>query len=391
MFITDRLSPGHTTNREAEDHNVYPHGPTPGLTPGSTPGSTREHRTLNSAPCVAIVGATGAVGQEFLKVLTQRQFPVGNLKLLASGRSAGRMVAFRDRSYRVEQLVDDSFKGIDLALFSAGSTASKAYAPIASAAGATVIDNSSAFRMSDGVPLVVPEVNPEAVKGVQLGQGGIIANPNCSTIILLVPVTPLHRAAGVTRMVVSTYQAASGAGAAAIAELELQTREVLEGKPPTCEVFSQQYAFNLFSHDSQVQPNGYNAEEMKIIQETHKIWGQPKDDTNVAITATCVRVPVMRAHAESINLTFKRPLDPKDAQHILQNAPGVSVIHDPTANRFPTPIDASGRDDVLVGRIRRDISLDQTEGIDGLDLFVCGDQLRKGAALNAVQIAELLL
>lgn len=346
--------------------------------------------TNTDAPNVAIVGASGAVGQEFLSVLAQRQFPIGKLTLLASARSSGKTVQFRDQSHTIEELTDESFKDVDLALFSAGGSISKQYAPIASEAGATVVDNSSAFRMTEGVPLVIPEVNADAVKDIKLGHGGIIANPNCSTIIMLVPITPLHRAAGVTRMVVSTYQAASGAGAAAMAELEQQTREVLEDKPPTCNVFSQQYAFNLFSHDSQIESNGYNTEELKMIRETHKIWGQKGMD-KVDITATCVRVPVMRAHAESINVCLDRSMELIEARRILNNAPGVSILDDPENNRFPTPLDASGQDDILVGRLRRDISMNTTAPGCGLDLFVCGDQLRKGAALNAVQIAELLL
>ena len=342
-------------------------------------------RSSNNAPSVAVVGATGAVGQEFLAVLAQRNFPIGTLKLLASARSAGKTIEFKGKTHKIEELTEDSFKGVDLALFSAGGSISKKFGPIASAAGAVVVDNSSAFRMTDGVPLCVPEVNPESVKGIKLGGGGIIANPNCSTIIMLVPVTPLHRAAGVKRMVVSTYQAASGAGHAAMQELEDQTRDVLAGKPATPKIFKQQYAFNLFSHNSDMYPNGYNQEEMKMVNETAKIWGEA-----VPICATCVRVPVMRAHAESINMTFERPLSEKDAEEILRSAPGVSIINDRANNRFPTPLDATHKDDVYVGRIRQDISLDG-HGDHGLAIFVCGDQLRKGAALNAVQIAELLL
>ncbi|MEE9212414.1 MAG: aspartate-semialdehyde dehydrogenase [Phycisphaeraceae bacterium] len=342
-----------------------------------------------TAPNVAIVGVTGAVGQEFLKVLAQRDFAIGRLKLLASSRSAGKPVEFRGKPYTVEQLAEDSFQGVDLALFSAGGSISRQFVPIAAEAGATVVDNTSAFRMAEGVPLVVPEVNPEAVEGIAIGgpgKGRIIANPNCSTIIMLVPVTPLHRAAGVKRMVVSTYQSASGAGAAAMAELEQQTRDVLSGKPPTCNAFAVQYAFNLFSHNSQIGPEGYNSEEMKMVRETHKIW----NDTSPRITATCVRVPVMRAHAESINLEFENRLDEDEARDILRNAPGVCVIDDRDGNRFPTPLDATDQDEVYVGRIRNDISRNG-DATDGLDLFVCGDQIRKGAALNAVQIAELLL
>ncbi len=343
-------------------------------------------------PTVAIIGATGAVGQEFLRVLDQRHFPLGGLKLLASARSAGKTVEFQGKSIVIDELTEQSFEGIDIALFSAGGSISKKYAQAAIDAGAVVVDNSSGFRMTDGVPLVVPEVNPEAITtaNIGLGQGqrpGIIANPNCSTIIMLLAVTPIHRAVGVKRVVVSTYQAASGAGAAAMAELEQQTREVLEGKEPTCTIFPQQYAFNLFSHNSPMKPNGYNEEELKMVHETHKIWSQA-GDKKTAITATCVRVPIMRAHAESINLTLDKPMTEVDARKLLAEAPGVSLIDDRENNRFPTPLDASHADDVFVGRIRHDLS--QPEGM-GLDLFVCGDQVRKGAALNAVQIAELLL
>jgi len=341
---------------------------------------------MSSAPNVAIAGVTGAVGQEFLRVLEQRNFPFDNLKLLASKRSAGKTTTFKGTTYTIEELTEDSFKGVDLALFSAGGSISKQFAPIASDQGCTVVDNSSAFRMTDGVPLIVPEVNADDAKSVTLGKGGIIANPNCSTIIMLVPVTPLHRAATVKRMVVSTYQAASGAGAAAMRELEQQTREVLDGQEPTCDIFPTQYAFNLFSHNSSIGPAGYNEEEMKMVKETHKIWGtgEPK------ITATCVRVPVMRAHAESINLEFENPIDEEQAKEVLGSAPGVSIIDDRDGNRFPMPLDASDKDDIYVGRIRNDISR-EGNGVSGLDLFVCGDQIRKGAALNAVQIAELLL
>ena len=341
-------------------------------------------RRPGAAPTVAVVGVTGAVGQEFLAVLEQRNFPFSKLTLLASSRSAGKTIKFKGQSYQVEELTDKSFKGVDLALFSAGGSVSKKFAPIAAQAGTVVVDNSSAFRMTAGVPLVIPEVNPHDLASIKLGKGAIIANPNCSTIIALVPVTPLHRAATVKRMLVSTYQAASGAGYAAMQELEQQTHDVLAGKPATLRIFKQQYAFNLFSHNSDMQPNGYNQEEMKLVHETHKMWG----DTSPRIAATCVRVPVMRAHAESINLTFAKPLTEDAAREILARAPGVSLIDDRVNNRFPTPLDASHKDDVYVGRIRSDISLD---GNYGLNIFVCGDQLRKGAALNAVQIAELLL
>ena len=351
--------------------------------PSSLSGSAR----ATSAPNVAIAGVTGAVGQEFLALLAERDFPIGDLKMLASSRSAGKTIDFKGKTYTVEELTEDSFKGVDLALFSAGGSQSKKFAPAASDAGATVVDNSSAFRMTDGVPLVVPEVNPEAVKGIELGKGGIIANPNCSTIIMLMAVNPLHQAKGVKRMVVSTYQAASGAGAAAMAELETQTRELLAGEPLTMDIFGLQYAFNLFSHNSPMQDNGYNQEEMKMVHETHKIWSQSGAE-KTSVTATCIRVPVMRAHAESINLTFANPVTEAEAAELLENAPGVSLINDRANNRFPMPLDATGKDDVFVGRIRKDIS--QPDGV-GLDLFCCGDQIRKGAALNAIQIAELLL
>ncbi|KAI8102004.1 hypothetical protein M9434_007065 [Picochlorum sp. BPE23] len=335
-------------------------------------------------PKVAIVGVTGAVGQEFLRVLKARDFPYSDMKMLASARSAGRTYEFDGNTYTVEELTESSFDGVDIALFSAGGSISKKFAPIASDAGCTVVDNSSAFRMTEGVPLVIPEVNPDAMSGMKYGQGGIIANPNCSTIIALMAVTPLHREAGVKRMVVSTYQAASGAGQAAMEELELQTREALEGKPVTQNIFPFQYAFNLFSHNSPVTDTLYNEEEMKMVKETAKIW----NNNDVKITATCIRVPIMRAHAESINLEFDKDLSAERALEVLAAFPGVSVINNPEENIFPTPLVASNQDDVYVGRVRRDISRDDSKG---LDLFVCGDQIKKGAALNAVQVAELLL
>lgn len=358
------------------------------------------------APRVAIVGATGAVGEEFLRVLDQRAFPMSSLKLLASERSAGKTLNFGDQTLTVEALGEHSFDDVDLALFSAGGSISREYAPLAVKAGAVVVDNSSAFRMTDGVPLVVPEVNPQAISEAGIGlrddlKAGIIANPNCSTIIMLMVVNPLHRFAGVERIVVSTYQAASGAGAAAMRELEQQTREALSqpggtGQVETKDIFGMQYAFNLFSHNSPVEMGGYNQEELKMVHESHKIWNQDADrGTNTSpdrirtgITATCIRVPVMRAHAESINLTFRDECSEMKASEILQAAPGVTVQDDRGANAFPTPLQASHQDDVFVGRVRQDLS--QPKG-RGLDLFVCGDQVRKGAALNAVQIAELLL
>ncbi|XP_061990760.1 uncharacterized protein LOC133709141 [Rosa rugosa] len=361
--------------------------PMPATTKSRTFAPFRVRMALqDSGPSIAVVGVTGAVGQEFLSVLHDRDFPYRSIKMLASKRSAGQKLSFQGRSYVVEELTGGSFDGVDIALFSAGGSISKEFGPIAVEKGTIVVDNSSAFRMQDDVPLVVPEVNPEAVEGIKAGKGkgALIANPNCSTIICLMAATPLHRHSKVKRMVVSTYQAASGAGAAAMRELEQQTHEVLEGKPVTCEIFQRQYAFNLFSHNSAVLPNGYNEEEMKLVKETRKIW----NDKDVKVTATCIRVPVMRAHAESVNLEFENPLDEDTARDILKKAPGVVVIDDRAANNFPTPLEVSNKDDVAVGRIRRDVS---QEGNYGLDIFVCGDQIRKGAALNAVQIAELLL
>ena len=336
-------------------------------------------------PRVAIVGVSGAVGMEFCDVLAERNFPYSSMKMLASARSAGKEVEFDGEKYTIEELTEDSFGDVDLALFSAGGGISKKFGPIADAAGCTVVDNSSAFRMTEGVPLVVPEINKEALKPITVGKGGIVANPNCSTIIALTAVTPIFRKVGIKRMVVSTYQAASGAGQAAMEELELQTREALDGKPVTTNIFPRQYAFNLFSHNSDVDTGtGYNEEELKLVKETAKIW----ETDGVKVSATCIRVPVMRAHAESINLELNAPLTADEARELLAAAEGVSIIDDREGNNFPTPLEASFKDDVYVGRIRRDISRDDDLG---LDLFVCGDQVRKGAALNAVQIAEALI
>ncbi|HIJ66835.1 MAG TPA: aspartate-semialdehyde dehydrogenase [Planctomycetes bacterium] len=329
---------------------------------------------------VAIAGVTGAVGQEFLKILSERDFPIDSLRVLASQRSKGKKIEFKGKEYTVEVLSNDSFDNIDIALFSAGAGRSKEFAPAAVEAGAVVVDNSSAFRMDPQVPLVVPEINPEAI-----GQHkGIIANPNCSTIIGIVPVWPLHKANPVKRMVVSTYQAASGAGMAAMLELEQQAREILDGKEPTCNVLQYQLAFNVFSHNSALDKDGYNLEEVKMVKETRKIFNCP----DIAITCTCIRVPVLRAHCESINLEFTDPITPQQVTELLSMSPGVSVIDDRANNRFPMPIDAAGKDDCFVGRIRQDLSIPDERGIN---FWVAGDQLRKGAALNAVQIAEKLL
>jgi len=322
---------------------------------------------------------TGAVGQEFLSIIAERKFPFTSLKMLASSRSAGKKIPFLGKDYVVEQMTADSFKGVDIALFSAGASRSREFASAAVKAGAVVVDNSSAFRMDPEVPLVVPEINPQMIKKHK----GVIANPNCSTIIGIVPVWPLHKINPVKRMVVSTYQAASGAGLSAMLELENQAREILAGKPPTRNVFPHQIAFNCFSHNSLLGPNGYNEEETKMVKETRKIF----DCAEIAITATCIRIPVMRAHCESINLEFTRPITPDEVRAILQTAPGVSLLDDREHNRFPMPIDATGKDDIFVGRIRQDESLPNNRGIN---MWVSGDQIRKGAALNAIQIAELL-
>ena len=328
---------------------------------------------------VAVAGVTGAVGQEFLSIIEERNFPFRSLKVLASSRSAGKTIPFKGKEYVVEQMTADSFKGIDIALFSAGASRSREFAPAAVKAGAVVVDNSSAYRMDPEVPLVIPEINPQKIKEHK----GIIANPNCSTIIGIVPVWPLHKINPVKRMVVSTYQAASGAGMSAMLELENQAREILAGKPPTRNIIPHQIAFNCFSHNSALGPNGYNEEETKMVKETRKIF----DCAEIAITATCIRIAVMRAHCESINLEFTRPITPEQVRDVLKTAPGVSVLDDRVHNRFPMPIDATGKDDIFVGRIRQDESLPNNRGIN---LWVSGDQLRKGAALNAIQIAELL-
>ena len=327
---------------------------------------------------VGILGATGAVGQELLELLAERDFPLKNLKLLASPRSAGSTIDFQGKVITVEAVNDNSFKDVDILLASAGGSTSKEWAHKAVAAGAVVIDNSSAFRMDKDVPLVVPEINPEAAAEHQ----GIIANPNCTTILMGVAIYPLHQIQKIKRIVVSTYQSASGAGARAMTEAQTQARDILDGKEPKAEVLPYPIAFNLFPHNSPLDERGYCEEEMKMVNETRKIFGDP----NMAITATCVRVPVLRAHSEAINLEFARSFDVKQARDLIAAAPGVKLVEDWQSNYFPMPIDATGKDPVLVGRIRQDISCDRN-----LELWLCGDQIRKGAALNAIQIAELLL
>jgi aspartate-semialdehyde dehydrogenase len=327
---------------------------------------------------VAILGATGAVGTELIELLASRNFPIAELKLFASPNSAGTKLKFRGEEITVEVVSDKSFEGIDIVLASAGGSTSKALAAQIVAAGAVMIDNSSAFRMVPNVPLIIPEVNPEAAAHHQ----GIIANPNCTTILMAVAIYPLHQIQPIQRIVAATYQSASGAGARAMAEVETQTRDILDGKTPKPEIFPYPLAFNLFPHNTPIDEHGYCEEEMKMVNETRKIFGVP----DLRITATCVRVPVLRAHSEAINLEFATPFDPDTARSILATAPGVKLVEDWNANYFPMPIDASGKDEVLVGRIRQDISHP-----NGLELWLCGDQIRKGAALNAVQIAELLV
>ncbi len=327
---------------------------------------------------VAILGATGAVGTELLELLETRNFPVEQLKLLASPRSAGKSLIFAGKSLTVEAVNEDSFKDIDLVLASAGGSSSKAWAKTIVASGAVMIDNSSAFRMDDSVPLVVPEINPEAAEHHQ----GIIANPNCTTILLGVAVYPLHQIQPIRRMVIATYQSASGAGAMAMEEVKHQAKAILSGEPAKAEILPYPLAFNLFPHNSPLTDSGYCEEELKMINETRKIF----NDSTIRVTATCVRVPVLRAHSEAVNLEFDSPFLVSQAREILSQAPGVKLVENWDSNYFPMPIDATGKDEVLVGRIRQDLSHPC-----GLELWLCGDQIRKGAALNAIQIAELLV
>lgn len=328
---------------------------------------------------VAVAGATGAVGLEMIRTLEQRNFPVRNLRLLASSRSVGKILEYKDTEIVVEELTEKSFKDIDIALFSAGAGISRQFRSAVVEAGAIMIDNSSAFRMEDDVPLVVPEVNPEDIRKHK----NVIANPNCSTIIMLVAVAPLHRAKGLKRLVAATYQATSGAGAKGMAELELQTRQILDDEDIAPQFFAHRIAFNLIPHIDVFQDNGYTKEELKMLFESRKMLHLP----DLMVSCTCVRVPVMRAHSEALNLEFAKEITPAEARKILGSAPGVTVVDDPANNRYPMPVDATGQDNVLVGRIRQDISRHDKRG---LDIFVSGDQVLKGAALNAVQIAELL-
>ncbi|MEB3263032.1 MAG: aspartate-semialdehyde dehydrogenase [Synechococcus sp.] len=342
--------------------------------PSGSPSPALPQRPLR----VAILGATGAVGQELLQLLEERHFPVAELRPLASPRSAGQSLSWKGQSLTIEAVSERAFEGVDLVLASAGGSISKQWAPLAAAAGAVVIDNSSAFRLDPGVPLVVPEVNPAAA----FGHAGIIANPNCTTILLTLALAPLAARRPLRRVVVSTYQSASGAGARAMEELQRLSRTVLDGGEPVSEVLPHSLAFNLFLHNSPLQPNGYCEEELKMLNETRKIMGLP----DLRLTATCVRVPVLRAHSEAVNIEFHEPFPVAEARALLAVAPGVELLENFETNRFPMPTDVTGRDPVAVGRIRQDLS-----DPNALELWLCGDQIRKGAALNAIQIAELLL
>jgi aspartate-semialdehyde dehydrogenase len=333
---------------------------------------------MNRNPHVAVVGATGAVGIEMIKTLERRTFPVGTLTLLASARSVGKRLKFRGQEIAVKALTKDSFAGIDLALFSAGGSISKEFAPVAAKAGCVVIDNSSAFRMDDAVPLVVPEINGADVKWHK----GIIANPNCTTAITLMALYPLHQAFGCRRIFASSYQAVSGTGAKAIEELERQVREVVAGKPVTKEVYPHQIAFNVLPHVDSFLPNGYTKEEMKMENEGRKIMHHPTFRASV----TCVRVPVYRAHSVAVSAEFEKPVSVEAARDELRKAPGLDVVDDPEKREYPMPLFTAEKYHCQVGRLRRDVALD-----NGLCFWVSGDQLLKGAALNAVQIAEELL
>ncbi|CCE05036.1 Aspartate-semialdehyde dehydrogenase (ASA dehydrogenase) (ASADH) [Bradyrhizobium sp. STM 3843] len=335
---------------------------------------------MKNDPVVAIVGVTGAVGAEFIATMDRRNVRVGRLKALASARSAGKTLSFRGQTITIEELNERSFEGVDIALFSAGSGISKKFAPIAVRSGAVVVDNSSAFRMDPNVPLVIPEINANRIRDHK----GIIANPNCAAITALVPLWPIHQTNRIKRVIIATYQAASGAGAAAMDELVQSTRASLNGQVYTPQVMPHPYAFNLFSHNTTIDPEtGYNDEETKVIKETRKIF----EDDRIAIGVTCVRVPVLRAHCEAITFECEKPISEHDVRRILATAPGVRIVDDREKNYFPMPVDASGQDDVLVGRIRKDLSDPSGHSIA---MFVAADQLLKGAALNAVQIAELL-
>ncbi|MGD8254597.1 MAG: aspartate-semialdehyde dehydrogenase [Syntrophobacterales bacterium] len=329
---------------------------------------------------LAVAGATGAVGNEMIQILEEQEFPVASLKLLASSRSLGKTLDFRGESLHVEELREDSFQGVDIALFSAGAGPSKKFSPAAAESGCVVIDNSSGWRMDPEVPLVVPEVNPHAVADYR--NKGIIANPNCSTIQMVVVLKPIYDAVGIERVVVSTYQAVSGTGKSAMDELTEQTRNLLSFQEATPEVYPHRIAFNCFPHIGSFLENGYTEEEMKMVYETHKIM----EDPNIRVSATTVRIPVFYGHSEAVNIQTERKLSAKEARVLLFQAPGVRVMDNPDERIYPMPSEAAGINDTLVGRIREDISNE-----NGLDLWIVADNIRKGAALNTVQIAELLV
>lgn len=329
---------------------------------------------------VAVVGATGAVGNEMMATLEGRNFPVAELKLLASARSVGRSYEFCGREYKVEELTEDSFAGVDIALFSAGGSISQAFAPAAAASGAVVIDNTNAFRMDDDVPLVVPEVNPGAIAGFR--SRGIIANPNCSTIQMVVALKPIYDEVGIRRIVVSTYQAVSGSGKKAIDELEKQVLSIYNHSDMPRNVYPHQIAFNCLPHIDVFLENGYSREEMKMVRETRKIFA----DDQIGVTATAVRVPVFYGHSESVNVETREKITVAEVRELMERAPGVRLVDDLENNLYPLAIEAAGQDDTLVGRIREDESI-----ANGINLWVVADNIRKGAALNAVQIAEILI
>ncbi len=371
------MRPVESRLRESSEPNAASNRPK--AIPATGPARTAQPQA--AAPVVAIVGATGAVGIELLRCLDARKFPLRGLKLLASPRSAGKTLPFKGENLVVEELDERSFDGVDLALFSAGAGASKQFAPVAVRVGAVVVDNSSAFRMDPDVPLVIPEINA----GEIAGHRGIIANPNCSAIVAITPLWPVHQKNRITRLILATYQAASGGGAAAMDELVQSTRAHLEGRDYQPRVLPHPYAFNLFSHNTAIDPKtGYNGEETKVMQETRKIFGDP----DIRVGVTCIRVPVLRAHSIAVTFECEKPITPEEVRALMQGAPGVRIVDDPERNYFPMPKDASGQDDILVGRIRRDLS-DPTG--HSISLFSAGDQLLKGAALNAVQIAEIAL
>ncbi len=333
---------------------------------------------MNRQPNVAVVGATGAVGVEMIKTLEKRNFPVGKLTLLASARSAGKKLKFKGQDITITELTKDSFKGIDIALFSAGGSISKEFAPIAAKAGCVVVDNSSAFRQDDAVPLVIPEINAADVKWHK----GIIANPNCTTAITLMALYPLHQAFGCKRIFASSYQAVSGTGAKAIEELKRQIEEIVAGKAATKEVYPHQIAFNVLPHVDSFLPSGYTKEEMKMENEGRKIMHHP----NFHASVTCVRVPVYRSHSVAVSAEFEKPVTAENARTVLKKAPGLDLVDEPENKKYPMPLFTSEKYNCEVGRIRKDCALD-----NGLAFWVSGDQLLKGAALNAVQIAEVLV